>query len=192
MTYEVGYIKKMFEEMELNWGTYDYHCNAHLDNLLVLPFNEKKLYLAPLDFDLGFTRAEFIDLNYKNAKGIENNLNFDELLEREKNNFTVQLLGFNPIPNIDVKVLAIEKTLYKNTNYKLMIENILMIAYYTDILRPLYILSKECQKRTLTLCTLRMAIISFIISLQDLRSLDPFDEDSVSDSIIIEDEENSI
>ena len=52
--------------MNLNWGTFDYHCNAHLDNLLILPKNEKKLYLAPLDFDLGFLRSEFIDLNYKN------------------------------------------------------------------------------------------------------------------------------
>jgi hypothetical protein len=137
MTYELGYIKRMFEEMELNWGTYDYHCNAHLDNLLLLPENSKKLYLAPLDFDLSFFKSEFIDLNYKMAKGIEQRINFDDLLEREKNNLVIQLLGINPIPNIDVQVLDFEKIFEENKSYKISNENFQsllkenMIEYYS-------------------------------------------------------------
>jgi hypothetical protein len=138
MSYELGLIKKVFEEMDLNWGTYDYHCNAHLDNLLILPKNDKKLYLAPLDFDLGFLRSEFIDLNYKNSKGFESNVDFDGLLQREKNNLAVQLIGFNYIPNIDVKVLHLDGIIEKNSSkatesenlFNLMKEN--MIVHYSD------------------------------------------------------------
>ena len=58
-----------------------------------------------------------------------------------------------------------------------------MIAYYTDILEPLYILSKECQKRELTLGSLNMSIYSCKISLTELNSLDPLDfaEEDISD-----------
>ena len=57
-----------------------------------------------------------------------------------------------------------------------------MIAYYTDILEPIYILSKECQKRELTLGSLNMSIPSCKISLTELSSLHPlyFAEEDIS------------
>jgi hypothetical protein len=131
MAYEMGYVKRIFEEIDLNWGTYDYHCNAHLDNYLVIPENEKKLFLAPLDFDLGFTRGHFVDINYKNAKGIENNLNFDDLLEREKNNLIVQTIGINMIPNIDVSVFEFIKNPSADTESFLAIAKENMIEYFS-------------------------------------------------------------
>lgn len=127
MCYEVGLTKKIFEEMNLNWGTYDYHCNAHLDNFILLPSNDKKVYLAPVDFDLSFMRDEFIDINYKNAKGIETKVDFDELLEREKNSLIVQLIGINSIPNINVNVLDLESVIKANNDSGYLIENFITL-----------------------------------------------------------------
>ena len=132
ISYEVGFVKNFFEEIDLNWGTFDYHCNAHLDNFIMLKNNSKKIFLAPLDFDLAFTRDQFVDLNYINAKGIENKLNFDDLLEREKNNLIIQMIGFNMIPNIEVKVLEFIKinNLAKENLLSLLKEN--NVEYFTQ------------------------------------------------------------
>ncbi len=66
--YECGRIKKIMALMNFNWGTYDYHSNSHLDNFLVIPLNEKKNYLSPLDFDLAFFKKDFISIKYLNEK----------------------------------------------------------------------------------------------------------------------------
>ena len=62
--YEVGRIKKRLQEAHINWGSYidrgfDYHCNAHSNNLVVLPQGNESL-LAPLDFDLAFSKEKMI------------------------------------------------------------------------------------------------------------------------------------
>ena len=65
--YEVGRIKKCLQEAHINWGSYidrgfDYHCNAHSNNLVILPQGNDSL-LAPLDFDLAFTKEKMIVIN---------------------------------------------------------------------------------------------------------------------------------
>ena len=65
--YEVGKIKKCLQEAHINWGSYidrgfDYHCNAHSNNLVVLPQGNDSL-LAPLDFDLAFTKEKMVVIN---------------------------------------------------------------------------------------------------------------------------------
>lgn len=132
ISYELGLIKKCMEKNDFNWGTYEYHCNAHLDNLLVIKYNKNKRLLSPIDFDLAYFRNEFIDLKYRNLKGIEDNLNFDELILREKNYLLIQLLGINPIPNIDVDLRYFRNiidSLNKNDdpesqNFKKYLENL--------------------------------------------------------------------
>ena len=62
--YEVGKIKKCLQENHINWGSYidrgfDYHCNAHSNNLVILPQGNNSL-LAPLDFDLAFTKEKMV------------------------------------------------------------------------------------------------------------------------------------
>lgn len=57
-----------------------------------------------------------------------------------------------------------------------------MIAYYTDILEPLYVLSKECQRRCLTMGSLSMALESCKISLTELSELNPMEEDYIDES----------
>ena len=68
--YEAGKIKKCLQEAHINWGTYidreiDYHCNAHANNFVILPQGNDSL-LAPLDFDLAFSKEKMIILS-KNA-----------------------------------------------------------------------------------------------------------------------------
>ena len=68
--YEVSRVKKCLQEAHINWGSYldrgfDYHCNAHSNNLVVLPQGNDSL-LAPLDFDLAFCKEKMIII-YKEA-----------------------------------------------------------------------------------------------------------------------------
>ena len=62
--YEVSRIKKCLQESHINWGSYidrgfNYHCNAHANNLIILPQGNNTL-LAPLDFDLSYTREKMV------------------------------------------------------------------------------------------------------------------------------------
>jgi hypothetical protein len=124
ISYEVGLTKKLFEDNEFNWGTYDYHCNAHLDNFILLPPNDKGVLLAPVDFDLAFTRDQFIDIKYKNSEGIENQVTFDNLIMRERNCLLMQLIGINMIPNIEVSVLYLDKLIEDNKPFSKNLENL--------------------------------------------------------------------
>ena len=68
--YEVSRVKKCLQVAHINWGSYldrgfDYHCNAHSNNLVVLPQGNDSL-LAPLDFDLAFTKEKMMII-YKEA-----------------------------------------------------------------------------------------------------------------------------
>ena len=118
--YEVSRVKKCLQVAHINWGSYldrgyDYHCNAHSNNLVVLPQGNDSL-LAPLDFDLAFTKekmmiihkeaptfgqvdesywdnyinAEFVDLSL-NLCGAED-FNFDfEKNKKNENSFEVKI-----------------------------------------------------------------------------------------------------
>ena len=68
--YEVSRIKKCLQVSHINWGSYidrgiDYHCNAHSNNLVILPQGNDSL-LAPLDFDLAFSKEKMVMI-YKEA-----------------------------------------------------------------------------------------------------------------------------
>jgi hypothetical protein len=125
ISYEAGYIKRLFEDNKINWGTYDYHCNAHLDNFIILPPNDKKALLAPVDFDLSFTAEQFIDIKYNNSNGIENKVTFENLIVRERNCLLMQLIGINMIPNIEVNVLSLDDLIINNKTYSKQLDNIL-------------------------------------------------------------------
>ena len=65
--YEVGTIKRCFQDANINWGSYvdrgcSYHCNAHSNNLVVLPQGNESL-LSPLDLDLAFSKEKMIIIN---------------------------------------------------------------------------------------------------------------------------------
>lgn len=58
--WEVGVVKRLFCQHGINWGFFtDHgvtHCNAHLNNFAVMKPENKMNLLAPLDFDLSFTK----------------------------------------------------------------------------------------------------------------------------------------
>jgi len=87
---------------------------------MLIEKNDKKLFLAPLDFDLAFFRDEFIHLNYTDDKNVQNkeekNAIFNDLITTEKTNLLIQLTGINCIENIDVAVLNLETC--QNANNK--------------------------------------------------------------------------
>eukprot|EP01123_Difflugia_compressa_P012711 TRINITY_DN5553_c0_g1_i1.p1 TRINITY_DN5553_c0_g1~~TRINITY_DN5553_c0_g1_i1.p1 ORF type:complete len:234 (+),score=46.04 TRINITY_DN5553_c0_g1_i1:72-704(+) len=69
---ECGIICKTLANNNISWGTYEdpigFHCNAHLNNLVLLPqggslLEDKKKtvssLLAPLDFDMAFIKESF-------------------------------------------------------------------------------------------------------------------------------------
>jgi hypothetical protein len=68
--YEVGFIKRLFDENLISWGYYvdhnlfEPHCNAHPNNFLVLDpqaeFNPQHTLLAPLDFDMTYDFDTFV------------------------------------------------------------------------------------------------------------------------------------
>ena len=62
--YEVGKIKRCFQDANINWGSYidrgcSYHCNAHSNNLVVLSQGNETL-LSPLDLDLAFGKDKML------------------------------------------------------------------------------------------------------------------------------------
>ena len=65
--YEVGKIKRCFQDANINWGSYvdretSYHCNAHSNNLVVLPQGNNTI-VCPLDLDLAFSKDKMIIIN---------------------------------------------------------------------------------------------------------------------------------
>ena len=80
---QAGYIKKHLEEIDLVWGSFldpreTHHCNAHCDNLILNINNSNFLDLSPVDFDLSFSRENFIQL-----ESLKNDYCFDNLLKME-------------------------------------------------------------------------------------------------------------
>lgn len=64
--FEIGKICRIFNEADFSWGTYEdilgTHCNRHVNNLVLLPYspsNPTAPLLAPLDFDMAFTKNSF-------------------------------------------------------------------------------------------------------------------------------------
>ena len=68
--YEVGLIKRLFDENLISWGYYvdhnifEPHCNAHPNNFLVLDphaeYNPTHTLLAPVDFDMTYDFDTFV------------------------------------------------------------------------------------------------------------------------------------
>ena len=89
--YETAKIKRIFQDEDFNWGSYNGHspfdifCSAHYNNFIILP-GKYKCLLAPIDFDLAFQRKNFIN-NDKESKnfGKHDDLMFDQFLNREIN-----------------------------------------------------------------------------------------------------------
>ena len=97
--YETAKIKRIFQNEDFNWGTYngqspsDIFCSAHYNNFIVLP-GKYSCMLAPIDFDLAFQRQNFIN-NDKESKyfGKNDNYCFDHFLNREINTLLFNIIN---------------------------------------------------------------------------------------------------
>eukprot|EP00298_Acanthocystis_sp_HF-20_P016892 c21618_g2_i1.p1 GENE.c21618_g2_i1~~c21618_g2_i1.p1 ORF type:complete len:755 (-),score=269.09 c21618_g2_i1:58-2058(-) len=68
--WECGKILRCFHDSDISWGTYPdqlgIHCNAHINNLVIktpqilVDENKYDTYLSPLDFDMAFTKEQYI------------------------------------------------------------------------------------------------------------------------------------
>ena len=104
--YETAKIKRIFQEEEFNWGTFngqsqfDIFCSSHYNNFIVLSSSKSSL-LSPVDFDLSFTKNNFInsDIHSKSFGKFDQRI-FDEYLIRELNTLIENLSGFYIYNNI--------------------------------------------------------------------------------------------
>ena len=81
--YEAGRIKRCLQDAHINWGSYidhgpyNFHCNAHSNNLIVLPKGNKTL-LAPIDFDLAYCKENYVNILCDSPTYKENDTSFYE------------------------------------------------------------------------------------------------------------------
>lgn len=77
---DCGAILNVLHANQILWGTYEdamgTHCNAHVNNFVVLPQadggrQKKGVFLAPLDFDMAFSRTDFIYLKERRRFGYD-------------------------------------------------------------------------------------------------------------------------
>ncbi len=104
--YETANNKRIFQEEDFNWGTFngqsqfDIICSSHFNNFIVLPSTKSSL-LSPIDFDLAFTKENFINSNiHSKSFGKFDQRIFDEYLIRELNILIENLSGFYISNNI--------------------------------------------------------------------------------------------
>ena len=97
--YETAKIKRIFQEEEFNWGTYNGHspfdifCSAHYNNFVVLPAKYGCL-LSPIDFDLAFEKKNFFDNDKQSdTLGKHNELLFDRFMNREINKLLYNVIN---------------------------------------------------------------------------------------------------
>ena len=106
--FEIGRTFRVFQDNDYNWGFFadhdpwDMHCNAHLNNYIVLAPGEEssKNLLAPVDFDLAFTRTDFVHLLREDVDsyGLQDNTIFDMFLGNQR--YPLEL-GVAGIENMD-------------------------------------------------------------------------------------------
>ena len=97
--YETAKIKRIFQDEDFNWGSYNGHshfdiiCSAHYNNFIILP-GKFKCLLAPIDFDLAFQRKNFININKESKNfGKHDDLMFDKFLNREINTLLINIIN---------------------------------------------------------------------------------------------------
>jgi len=85
-------------EQQISWGTYrdqmGNHCNAHNNNLVVLPMGSDNGHLlSPLDYDMAFQKSSFFEGDEK----------WSDTLESEKTSFKLALSEY---PELSTGVTA--------------------------------------------------------------------------------------
>lgn len=109
--WEIGKVKRVLQDHNISWGTFEdlpfrYHCNAHTDNLVVIPYKLRKAkstsekikapnLLAVLDFDLAYLKENFVSLSLDITEkyGEFDQFLFDNYLNGERQHLEWELSG---------------------------------------------------------------------------------------------------
>eukprot|EP01016_Furgasonia_blochmanni_P049360 TRINITY_DN7484_c0_g2_i3.p1 TRINITY_DN7484_c0_g2~~TRINITY_DN7484_c0_g2_i3.p1 ORF type:complete len:200 (+),score=32.46 TRINITY_DN7484_c0_g2_i3:593-1192(+) len=139
--YECGRYKRVMEDNNFNWGTfeghvsYKIHCNAHTNNFVVVPRGRSAFrnVLAALDFDLAFFKRNFVNIRHDadpEKYGKDDDDLFYAYLNIERYNLETSLAGVESMLNFtysqakdddegEREMKDHEKALYECLNYAL-------------------------------------------------------------------------
>ena len=93
----MGQIKRIFCKKGINWGFFNdhntWHCNAHLNNFVFKHPSLSGRFTIPLDFDLAFTKEQYINID----------LDSDKYGQRDDDNFEhFRVILHDGIINLDL------------------------------------------------------------------------------------------
>jgi hypothetical protein len=138
--WEVGRIKRIMQDNNINWGTYEdlkfrLHCNAHTDNYVIYPRNKSKNLLTPLDFDLAFFKENFISLVNDTEEDQETYGKFDDYLYDMFLNIERQSLEWELAGSENMQIFDYYSNLFKdNKTYELLFKSLLYMLRDTSII----------------------------------------------------------
>mmetsp|Transcript_22366 Transcript_22366/g.26394 ORF Transcript_22366/g.26394 Transcript_22366/m.26394 type:complete len:535 (+) Transcript_22366:62-1666(+) len=96
--WECGRVQRILTAGEVSWGTYPdsmgTHCNAHANNMVVLDFEASQkhgCFLAPVDFDMCFSRSGYLPDVARNYQGFD--ADWVDLVRLETEGFYATLAG---------------------------------------------------------------------------------------------------
>lgn len=149
--FEIGKIKRILQDNDINWGTFEdlpfrFHCNAHTDNLVIIPHkirieritntNKTPNLIAILDFDLAFSREKFISLSLDITEkyGENDKFLFDSYLNGERQHLEWELAGienvniFSFLSSMDEKTFSKEdKNIIDSNNFNLCFQTLVYL-----------------------------------------------------------------
>ena len=124
--YEVGKIKRCLQDANINWGSYidrgcTYHCNAHSNNLVVLPQGNDNL-LSPLDLDLAYSKEKMIITNKETTSFGKHDLTYwDNYINGEFVDLSLNLCGAEDY-NTDVER---ERKIINQESFEIKFRNVI-------------------------------------------------------------------
>lgn len=102
--WEVGTVKRILQDNSISWGyfidhnPFEPHCNSHCNNFVILGPQSTNI-LAPVDFDMAFTKTEFISPIEGEGFGTNDIELFENWVNCERNCLEYTLAGQENMAN---------------------------------------------------------------------------------------------
>ena len=138
--WESGRIKRIMQNDNINWGTFEdhpfrLHCNAHTDNYVICPrnVNNNKNMLCILDFDMAFYRENFFNIDDETNKdkyGHPDDFLFDSYLNMERVHLEWEFAGLENVISLEI---SCEK-MKENEKFSFLLKNFIHILRDTAVI----------------------------------------------------------
>ena len=156
-------------DCNINWGYFNDHkidhCNAHLNNFVVLEPKPNGELLAPLDFDLAFSREEFIQIDRESPLyGCNDPLNFEELLQGE---FTALQLSISGMELMNFKYGILKE---ENVEHYKMLKYVLRDTLVREYINGF--LNRPLSETTLSIYNSSTELLRQLVSTSLIISMD--------------------